>query len=82
MNTAENASNPASTGFQTGLIETCWYGDEPFPAGDWQPIWRNGGPRDGERIGTALCDGQVWSLNLGRDEQTMSCRGIADDAVG
>jgi hypothetical protein len=60
----------SSRGFQMSLTETWLKWDGPDPDGrDWQPVWRNGGPRAGERLGTAHYDGDNgWTISMGVDE--------------
>ena len=79
-----DASRQAPGSVQWGNGET-WFDldpNRPPRAGEWVPVYRNGGPRDGMRVGTAHCDGKALSVVWQVDEHGNPLPGFAEGAKG
>ncbi len=69
-----------NAGVQMSLTETWVYADEA-EAAEWLPVWRNGGPRDGARLGTAYPNDEGGlSVHIGYDENGEVLPGFAGGA--
>lgn len=69
-----------SSGFQMNAEQTWWESPDGAPPSSPQPIYRNGGPRDGDRLGTMFpTAGGGWEMALGLDESHQPLPGWVGD---